>query len=103
MYRVKTTRLFDHRLKNLKNIFNLSDADTLEAVQDIKFTMKQLQRQEILPKEYDDHKLEDEPWIGFNEYHIFNDLLVVYYKVEKKKNIRFTTITNHSELRNGSL
>lgn len=103
MYRVKTTRLFDHRLKNLKHIFDLSDTDTLEAIEDIKFTMKQLQYKGKLPKEYDDHELDDEPWVGFNEYHIFNDLLIVYYKVEKKRNIRFTTITTHNELRNGRL
>ena len=52
---------------------------------------------------YYDHKLTDEPWIGFNEYHILNDLLVVYYKVDSKKTIRFTTITTHDELRKGKL
>src|SRR5699024_3850668 len=116
MYKIKTTKLFDKRFANLKKIFDLSDDEATDATETLKYTMILLQRDGKLPSNKDDfdnindpngpyydHKLTDEPWIGFNEYHILNDLLVVYYKVDSKKTIRFTTITTHDELRKGKL
>ena len=116
MYKIKTTKLFDKRFANLKKIFDLSDDEATDATETLKYTMILLQRDGNLPSNKDDfdnindpngpyydHKLTDEPWIGFNEYHILNDLLVVYYKVDSKKTIRFTTITTHDELRKGKL
>ena len=116
MYKIKTTKLFDKRFANLKKIFDLSDDEVTDATETLKYTMILLQRDGKLPSNKDDfdnindpngpyydHKLTGEPWIGFNEYHILNDLLVVYYKVDSKKTIRFTTITTHDELRKGKL
>lgn len=103
MFKITTTKLFDKRFANLGKYFNLSDDDIDNAIDDIKFTMVELKDYGELPEEYDDHVLEDEPWTGFNEYHVLDDLLVIYYKVDKRKRIRFTTITTHKELRKGTL
>jgi mRNA interferase YafQ len=54
-----------------------------------------------LPSAYQDHLLVDRPWGGFNEFHVLDDVLVVYYKVESKRRIRMTAITNHKRLRIG--
>lgn len=113
MYQIRTTKLFDRRFANLKKCFGLKDDETRDAIEAIKYTMILLQRDGKLPHNKDDsndpngpyydHKLTDEPWIGFNEYHILGDLLVIYYKVESKRTIRFTTITTHKELKDGNL
>ncbi|MEB3364804.1 type II toxin-antitoxin system YafQ family toxin [Lactobacillus sp. R2/2] len=39
-----------------------------------------------------------EPWTGYHEFHVLNDLLVIYYQVDAKKRLRMVTITNHKEL-----
>ena len=113
MYKIKTTKLFDKRFANLKKVFDLNDDEADDAIEAIKYTMILLQRYGKLPSNRDntddpngpyyDHKLTEEPWIGFNEYHILGDLLIVYYKEDSKKTIRFTTITTHNELRNGKI
>ncbi len=103
MYKIKTTHLFDKRLANLGKYFKLSNDEIIDAIESIKFSMLELRNTGNLPEDYDNHILKDEPWTGFNEYHVLDDLLVVYYKVEKNKTIRFTTITTHKELRRGNL
>ena len=103
MYNIKTTKLFDKRFANLGKYFLLSNDEIKEATEAIKYSMVELQQNGVLPDEYDDHVLEDEPWTVFNEYHVLDDLLVIYYRVDKKKNLRFTTITTHRELRKGNL
>lgn len=103
MYTVTTTKLYDKRFTNLGKYFELTDDEIEEAIDDIEYTMVELKSKGTLPQEYEDHVLMDAPWTGFHEYHVLNDLLVIYYKVEKKKNIRFTTITTHTELRRGNL
>ena len=103
MYIIKTTKLFNKRFANLSKYFKLSDDNIKDAIESIKFSMIELRDTGVLPEEYDDHVLEDEPWIGFNEYHILDDLLVVYYKIDNKHTIRFTTITTHKELRKGNV
>ncbi|HIY57841.1 MAG TPA: hypothetical protein H9829_06545 [Candidatus Tetragenococcus pullicola] len=55
------------------------------------------------PDDYLDYELTDEPWIVFRKLHSLDEvLLLVYFKVDKKKIIRLTTITNHLELRRGT-
>ncbi len=103
MYTITTTKLYDKRFANLGKYFALTDDEIKEAIDDIKYTMIALKKDGVLPQEYADHVLVDAPWTGFHEYHILSDLLVIYYKVDKKKNIRFTTITTHNELRRGKL
>lgn len=103
MFKIKSTKLFDKRFANLGKYFDLSTDDINDAIEAIKFSMLELRKHGQLPEEYDDHVLEDAPWTGFNEYHVLDDLLVIYYKVDKRKTIRFTTITTHKELRKGTL
>ncbi|MDR1473349.1 MAG: type II toxin-antitoxin system YafQ family toxin [Lactobacillales bacterium] len=102
-YAIRTTSVFDKRLKNLQSYFNLTNQEAKEAIKTIKETMILLKKDGFLPKEYDNHDLTKEPWRGFREYHVLDDVLVVYYKVEKKRRIRFTTITTHDELRKGNI
>ncbi|MDR1013069.1 MAG: type II toxin-antitoxin system YafQ family toxin [Lactobacillales bacterium] len=52
---------------------------------------------------YYDHTLKCEPWSGYREFHVMDDLLVVYYKIDSKKRIRMVTITSHEELSTGKL
>lgn len=113
MYQITTTNVFDKRFANLKKTFNLTDDEANDAIETLKYTMKILKRDGKLPRNgnnsngpdgpFYDHELTNEPWVGFNEYHILGNLLIVYYKIESKKTISFTTITTHKELRNGSL
>ncbi|WP_373307681.1 type II toxin-antitoxin system YafQ family toxin [Lactobacillus helsingborgensis] len=42
-------------------------------------------------------------WSEYHEFHVLNDLLVIYYQVDAKKHIRMVTITNHKELSTGKL
>ena len=37
-------------------------------------------------------------WSEYHEFHVLNDLLVIYYQVDAKKRLRMVTITNHKEL-----
>lgn len=103
MYIIKTTKLFDKRLANLNKYFALTDDEVKDAIESIKYSMIELRNNGVLPEEYDDHPLKVAPWTGFNEYHVLDDLLVVYYKIEKKGTIRFTTIVTHKELRKGNI
>lgn len=103
MYEVTTTKLFDKRLANLKKYFSLTTNEATEALENIKFSIRQLKENGELPIDYQDHVLKDDPWVGFNEYHVLDDLLVVYYRIDSKNRIRLTTITTHDELRKGKL
>lgn len=103
MYTLRTTKIFDKKLKNLQALFALTDSETKEVVNEIRELMRELQENGSVPKEYQDHVLEKAPWIGYNEFHVLDDLLVIYFKIERKRTIRMVTITNHEELRSGRL
>jgi len=101
MYVLRRTTNFDKRLKNIKKIFNLTDKETVEILDELRELMITLQETGYIPEEYQDHVLEKKPWRGFHEFHLLDDMLVVYFKIEKKKVIRMVTITNHEELSTG--
>lgn len=101
MYKLKTTKNFNKKLQNLQQLFNLTKSDTKEIISEIKEVMLELEKTGSIPTEYQDHKLTRAPWTGYNEFHVLDDLLVIYFKIEKKKVIRMVTITNHKELQNG--
>ena len=101
MYKLISTKIFDKRLRNLKRILRLSDSDVKEAIEEIKYTLSELQQNGTLPPEFSPHELTDDPWKGWQEYHILDYLLVVNLKVEKNHIIWLTTITTHHELRKG--
>lgn len=102
-YHLKMERSFSKRMDELGKIFSLNHSEAQEAREVILDAMEILEKGLSLPQEYDDHKLKREPWIGFNEFHVLDDALVIYYKVEKKHKIRMVTITNHQELQKGKL
>lgn len=102
-YHLKLEHSFKKRMDNLEKIFNLSPVDAQDAREAILDAMENLEKNGLLPEEYDDHKLTRMPWIGYNEFHALDDTLVIYYKIEKKKRIRMVTITNHKELKTGKL
>lgn len=52
-------------------------------------------RQEYNPHLLDDPKL---PYYGDMEFHLFNDLLVIYVEVNHQNSIRFVRIGTHQEL-----
>ncbi len=50
--------------------------------------------------EYDPHPLDNPslPYYGDMEFHLFNDLLVVYVEVTHNKSIRFIRLGTHKDL-----
>lgn len=102
-YKIKMEKLFIKRMDNLGKLFHLSNADTSDARETIIDAIANLADGKELPEGYNDHILEKEPWIGYHEFHVFSDLLVVYYKVDRKNRIRMITITDYEELTTGKL
>ncbi|MFT8813691.1 MAG: type II toxin-antitoxin system mRNA interferase toxin, RelE/StbE family [Oenococcus sp.] len=103
MYEIKIEDRFDQQMRSLNKLTAYGDKRTKEIREEILDSLDLLEDQGFLPDSYQDHILTDRPWAGFHEYHILDDLLIVYYKIEKKKRIRMITITNHSQLRTGKM
>ncbi|EHN58999.1 type II toxin-antitoxin system mRNA interferase toxin, RelE/StbE family [Oenococcus kitaharae] len=101
MYEIKIEDHFDKQMSSLNKLTPYGDKRNKEVREEILDSIDILEDQGSLPDSYRDHILTDRPWTGFHEYHILDDLLVVYYKVEKKKRIRMIAITNHDQLRTG--
>lgn len=102
-YQIKMEKAFVKRMNNLEAIFHLSHADAVDARETIIDAIADLQQGTSLPVELSEHILKKEPWIGFHEFHVLADLLVVYYRVDNKRRIRMVTVTNHEELTTGRL
>ena len=49
----------------------------------------------LLPREARDHELQGE-WLGFREFHLGGDMLVIYYKCDE--DITLARIGTHSQL-----
>jgi mRNA interferase YafQ len=94
---------FVKRMDNLARLFKLSLSDANDCRDTIIEAIEILSTGQNLPTYLKDHVLEKEPWTGYNEFHVLDDLLVVYYKVDAKKRIRMITVTNHEELSSGKL
>ncbi|MFT8413056.1 MAG: type II toxin-antitoxin system mRNA interferase toxin, RelE/StbE family [Oenococcus oeni] len=103
MYEIKIEDHFDKQMSSLNKLTSYGDKRNKEVREEILDSIDILEDQGFLPDSYQDHILTDRPWTGFHEYHILDDLLVVYYKVEKKKRIRMIAITNHNQLRTGKI
>ena len=102
-YEVRFEKSFVKRMDNLQSMFNLSSVDTMDARMKIIDAVEILAMGKELDSAFDDHKLLREPWTGYHEFHVLNDLLVIYYQVDAKKRLRMVTITNHKELSTGKL
>jgi mRNA interferase YafQ len=100
-YQIKSTKLFNRLLGDIQKEFRLSQADTKNAIYEIKFVMGELMDSGMVPEGFSDHELKNEPYKGYREFHILDDLLVVYFVIEKKKTIRMVSITSHDDLHIG--
>jgi len=100
---IRLQQSFVKRMDNLAAIFGLSVQEVREARVAIIDAIELLAAGKALPDYYADHELKREPWSGFHEFHVMDDLLVVYYRIDTKKRIRMVTITNHQELLTGKL
>jgi mRNA interferase YafQ len=83
----------------------ISKAEAIEAIFEIKEAVKILAETGTLPTQYGYylHKLEREPWAGFLEFHVADDILIVYADVTANKVIRLIGIYNHDLLRQGKI
>jgi len=103
VYEIRLEKSFIKRMDNMAKLFNLENAEAQEVRETIVDAIGLLSLGKSLPEDYADHKLEREPWYNYHEFHILDDLLVVYYRIDKKQRIRMVTITNHEELASGKL
>jgi len=102
-YEVRLQKSFIKRMESLAAVFGLSEEAAKDARIAIIDAIEYLAAGEPLPENYSDHELKREPWSGYHEFHVLDDLLVVYYRVDAKRRIRMVTITNHKELLTGRL
>lgn len=80
-----------------------SNEQYAEIINEIKESILILSNDGILPKEYDDHLLVKTPYIGFNEYHLYDDdVLVIYHRFEDRKLFHFVEVIDHEHLTNKS-
>lgn len=102
-YQVRFEKSFVSRMNRLGSLFGFGMTEEKEVRAEILDAIEVLASGNELDEMYNDHALQKYPWIGYREFHILEDLLVVYYKVDSKKRLRFVTITNHAELSLGKL
>lgn len=79
-------------MDNLQSLLNLSSIDTI----DLRITIIDAVKITTIEK-YTDHNLLREPWTVYHEFHVLNDLLVIYYQVDVKERLRLATSTNHKK------
>ncbi|MBJ7688724.1 type II toxin-antitoxin system mRNA interferase toxin, RelE/StbE family [Weissella confusa] len=101
MYRVRLTDEFKRDMKKLPCLIKGKGLVLREVKQEIKETIDLLINEGVLPEEYNDHTLERRPWSGINEYHVFNDVLILYVRVDSHRSIRMIGIRTHETLAAG--
>lgn len=104
-YEIRRTSQFKRHLNTLTKRLKLSKSEARETVIEIQEATKILAETGTLPAEhgYMLHELEHEPWLNFMEFHVSNDVLVVYFDRNKKNVIRMVGIYNHELLSTGKL
>lgn len=100
-YEVRISKSFDKQLKNLRRDFSLTLDEFNEALDNLFTAIALLEETGKLPKIFEDHTLLDPPWTGFQEFHILENLLAVYFRVDSKHKIRLVSIESHKSLRQG--
>ncbi|WP_125546801.1 type II toxin-antitoxin system YafQ family toxin [Levilactobacillus lindianensis] len=98
---VRLEKTFVKRMDSLSNLFQISNEEATEIRDTIIDTIELLANGEELPDVYSDHELSQDPWTGYREFHVMDDMLVIYYKIEVKKRLRMVMITTHEELSSG--
>lgn len=100
-YTVNIPDKFWRSAKRLKHKYTKDEF--ADVVEDIKDSIKILATKGKLPKEYHDHLLRRSPYVNYNEYHVYDDdVLVIYHRYEKKLYFRFVEVTDHETLRKKS-
>lgn len=70
-----------------------------EIIDEIKESILMLAQYGNLPRDYDDHILMKTPYISFNEYHLYDDdVLVIYHRFDSRKLLHFVEVTDHKHL-----
>ncbi|MDR0300298.1 MAG: type II toxin-antitoxin system YafQ family toxin [Streptococcaceae bacterium] len=105
MILVTQTKIFDKHMSQLTKRFGISNSEALEIVHEIREVKKVLREQATLPKSlgYQLHRLTDAPWTGYMEFHVADNILVVYADLSSKQTIRLIGIYTHEMLRSGLL
>ncbi|WP_251545422.1 type II toxin-antitoxin system mRNA interferase toxin, RelE/StbE family [Limosilactobacillus caecicola] len=100
-YQVNIPDKFWLSIKNLRTQYTRDELS--EIVAELKESIRMLANNGKLPDEYHDHLLRRSPYVNYNEYHIYDDdVLVIYQRREKKLYLRFVEVTNHQQLRKNS-
>ncbi|MBA1395249.1 type II toxin-antitoxin system mRNA interferase toxin, RelE/StbE family, partial [Lactobacillus sp. XV13L] len=102
-YQIRFEKSFIKRMDNLGKLFGLSAGDVRDARETFLDAVSILSSGAKLSDEFADHELNRQPCNGYREFHVPNDLLVIYYQVDAKKRLRMITVTNHEELTTGKL
>ncbi|MGO3357647.1 MAG: type II toxin-antitoxin system YafQ family toxin [Bifidobacterium crudilactis] len=90
-------------MNNLSSLLKIRQEDVIAVREAIIDCIEALSIGEALPEYCNDHRLTGEPWAGYREFHVLDDVLVVYYRIEAKNRLRFVTVTTHEELAKGKL
>lgn len=100
-YTVNIPEKFWRSAKKLR--YKYTHDEFTELIEDVKESIKVLANKGKLPKEYHDHLLRRSPYVNYNEYHVYDDdVLVIYYRYEKRLYFRFVEVTDHKHLRQKS-
>jgi mRNA interferase YafQ len=102
---VSKTRIFDRQVGSIATRFHMDRQEMIEIYEEISFAQSLLEEFGTLPDEYHFrvHELTKEPWRGFMEFHVADDVLVVYAKNASKRHIRFVGLYSHEMLGLGGL
>lgn len=104
-FEIRKSSIFARHLNSLSKRFHLSKPEALLVLDEIEEATKLLAEYGTLPDEYgyNLHTLRDEPWLGYMEFHIADDILVLYFNRLDKQVIRLVGIYNHEMLRMGKI
>lgn len=96
-YKVDFAKRFWRSPRILKSKY--TNEEYAEIIDEIKESIMILANTGELPEEYGDHILVKTPYVDFNEYHLYDDdVLVIYHRFETKKVLHFVEVIDHKHL-----
>lgn len=100
-YKVRITKKFWSSASQLKKKY--SRAEYNDIINEIQESILILANRGYLPSEYQDHVLRRSPYQNYNEYHLYDDdVLVIYVRNDKRLYFRFVEVTDHENLHKNS-
>ncbi|MDR1606080.1 MAG: type II toxin-antitoxin system YafQ family toxin [Streptococcaceae bacterium] len=104
-YKIKETSRFKKHMRTLPDRLGISKQLANLIVNEILDAVDILEETGTLSDDYGYflHELDREPWRGFMEFHVLDDVLVGYADVSTKNEIRLIGIYNHELLSIGKL